>query len=204
MGDLAPVLSGCEATARSAGVGEEITFSAVTADADDVFVDFGDGSVASALPARYAYRESGTFRVTITATNAYGEDRCVIPVTVGDAYCQGVSELNAVNFGYGASSLTFDATSRLDETIEILRRCPSLCVTINGYSDGSEPGNALSVSQARANSVRDYYVTQGIDASRLRAVGRGVEPTANPKEDPGQGDRLARRVDSIPGSCAGF
>lgn len=200
----APVLAGCRATMASADIGQEVTFQASATDADDITVDFGDGSVASTLPARHAFRESGTYRVTITASNAYGQDTCTVGVTVGDAYCQGVSELSAVSFGYGAASLSYDATSRLDETIEILRRCPDICVTINGYSDGAEPGDALRISQARANAVREYYVAQGIESSRLRAVGRGIDPSANPKEDPGQGDRLGRRVDSIPGSCAGF
>ena len=200
----APTLAGCRASVQTAAIGEQVTFEASVTDADRVDIDFGDGSVASALPASHSFSQSGTYRVTITASNDYGQDVCEVMVTVGDAYCQSVSELSAVNFGYGASSLSYDATSRLDETIEILRRCPDICVTINGYSDGAEPGNAMSISQARANAVRDYYVAQGIDASRLRAVGRGIDPTANPKEDPGQGDRLGRRVDSIPGSCAGF
>ncbi|MEM0962577.1 MAG: OmpA family protein, partial [Bacteroidota bacterium] len=88
--------------------------------------------------------------------------------------------------------------------IEILRRCPDICVTINGYSDGSEPGDAMRISQRRADEVLQYYVAQGIDAERLRAIGRGVDPDANPKEDPGPGDSRARRADSIPSSCAGF
>ena len=200
----APVLAGCRATLASADIGEAVTFQASATDADEIYIDFGDGAMASELPVSHAFRESGTYRVTITASNAYGEDTCTVTVTVGDAYCQGVSELSAVSFDYGAAALTFDASTRLDETIEILRRCPDLCVTINGYSDGAEPGDAMRVSQARANAVRDYYVAQGIDTSRLRAVGRGVDPSSNPKEDPGQGDRLGRRVDSIPTSCAGF
>ena len=200
----APTLSGCRASTLTADVGEEVTFYGVATDADDVLVDFGDGSMASELPVRHAFDESGTYRVTLTARNDLGQDSCEFTVTVGDAYCQSVSELSAVNFDYGASRLTADATARLDESIEILRRCPDICVTINGYSDGTEPGNALRTSQARANAVLEYYVSQGIASSRLRAVGRGVDPGAEPKEDPGPGDRLSRRVDSIPSSCAGF
>ena len=65
-------------------------------------------------------------------------------------------------------------------------------------------GRLLRVSQARADAARQYYIGQGIDANRLRAIGRGVDPAANPKEDPGPGDSRARRADSIPSSCAGF
>ena len=200
----APTLSGCRASTLTAGVGEEVTFYGVATEADDVLVDFGDGSMASELPVDHAFQESGTYRVTLTARSDVGQDSCEFTVTVGDAFCQSVSELSAVNFDYGATQITSEAMSRLDESIEILRRCPDLCITVNGYSDGSEPGNALRTSQARANAVLEYYVAQGIDSARLRAVGRGVDPGAEPKEDPGPGDRLSRRVDSIPSSCLDF
>ena len=199
-----PTLAGCRATPTTVDVGEQVTINATATDADEIMVDFGDGTMASTLPARHAYSETGTYRVTITASNEYGEDTCVITVNVGDSYCDDITELNPVFFGYGSTTLTADATSRLDENIEILRRCPEICVMINGYSDGSEPGDAMRISQARADAVMNYYVAQGIDMDRLRAMGRGVDPDSNPKEDPGPGDSRARRADSIPSSCAGF
>ncbi len=199
-----PTLAGCRATPSRVDVGEQVTINATATDAETVSIDFGDGTTASTLPARHAYSDTGSYTVTITATNQYGTETCTIPVTVGDTYCDDITELNPVFFGYGASTLTADAMSRLDENIEILRRCPEICVTINGYSDGSEPGDAMRISQRRADAAMEYYVAQGIDADRLRAVGRGVDPDANSKEDPGPGDSRARRADSIPSSCAGF
>ena len=197
-------LAGCRATPTTADAGETITINATATDADEVTIDFGDGTTASSLPARHAYAETGSYSVTITAENQYGTDVCTIAVTVGDSYCAEITELNPVFFGYGATTLTADATSRLDENIEILRRCPDVCVTINAYSDGSEPGDAQRISQARADAVMQYYIAQGVDADRLRAAGLGVDPDANSKEDPGPGDSRARRADSIPSSCAGF
>lgn len=199
-----PTLAGCRATPTRVNTGEQVTINATATDADRITVDFGDGTTASTLPARHAYSSTGSYTVTITATNEYGSDTCTIPVTVGDSFCADITELNPVFFGYGATTLTADAMSRLDENIEILRRCPDICVTINGYSDGAEPGDAMRISQRRADAVMQYYVSQGVDADRLRAIGRGVDPDANPKEDPGPGDSRARRADSIPSSCAGF
>ena len=199
-----PALAGCRATPTTVDVGETVTIDATATEADEVTIDFGDGTTASSLPARHAYAETGSYSVTITAENQYGTDVCTIAVTVGDSYCAEITELNPVFFGYGATTLTADATSRLDENIEILRRCPDVCVTINAYSDGSEPGDAQRISQARADAVMQYYIAQGVDADRLRAAGLGVDPDANSKEDPGPGDSRARRADSIPSSCAGF
>ncbi|MGB3542609.1 PKD domain-containing protein [Rubrivirga sp.] len=201
---IPPTLAGCRATPSTVNAGEQVTVNATATEADEIMVDFGDGTMASTLPARHAYSSTGSYTVTITATNQYGTDVCTIPVTVGDSFCADITELNPVFFGYGAATLTADAMSRLDENIEILRRCPDICVTINAYSDGAEPGDAMRISQRRADAVMQYYVSQGIDADRLRAIGRGVDPDANPKEDPGPGDSRARRADSIPSSCAGF
>ena len=204
-----PALAGCRATPSAVDVGEAVTVDATVTDANDVTVDFGDGTTASSLPARHTYAAAGRYTVRITAESEFGTDTCTVPVTVEaapvvDAFCADITELNPVFFGYGSTTLSADARARLDENIEVLRRCPDICVTINGYSDGAEPGDAQRVSQARAEAVRQYYVGQGLDADRFRAVGRGVAPGANVKEDPEPGDARARRADSIPSSCAGF
>ena len=202
---IAPTLADCRATPSTVGPGGEVTVDAVVTGTEPVqiTVDFGDGTTASTLPARHAYAAPGEYTVTITVSNAYGTDVCTIPVLVGDTFCEDVTELNSVFFGYGSDALTADARARLDENIEILRRCPDICVRIYGYSDGDEP-NPLRIAQRRAEAVRDYYVAQGIDPDRLCPEGRGVDPEASPKEDPGPGDSRARRADSIPMPCAEF
>ena len=100
----APTLAGCRASMSRVDVGEQVTINATATDATSIRVDFGDGTTASTLPARHAYSETGAYTVTITATNQYGTDTCTIPVTVGDTYCDDITELNPVFFGYGAST----------------------------------------------------------------------------------------------------
>lgn len=68
---------------------------------------------------------------------------------------------------------------RLDEIAAALQADPSITnVDITGYTDrlGSEQYN-LKLSERRANAVRDYLVSKGIDGSRLNAYGKGE---ANP------------------------
>jgi outer membrane protein OmpA-like peptidoglycan-associated protein len=203
---VAAAISGCRATPASVDVNGAVTFNGtVTGTAPvTVSVDFGDGSAtASSLPARHTYTAPGSYTARITVSNSAGTNSCQIPVTVGDTFCATITELNPVYYGFGASTLTAAARGELDENIEILRRCPSICVTINGYADDQET-DVDRLSQRRADAVRDYYIAQGIPATRLRAVGRGQDPNANSKEDPGPGDSRARRADSIPSSCTGF
>lgn len=197
-------LTGCRATPSTVDVDQQFTVNGTATGATSVRVDFGDGTTASALPATHSYSSTGAYTVTITATGANGATQsCNVTVNVGDQYCTRITDLNSAFFGFNAATLTADARARLDENIEILRRCPQICVNINGYTDDQE-GDQTRLSQRRADAVRDYYVSQGIDASRLRATGRGQDPNANSKEDPGPGDSRARRADSIPTSCSGF
>ncbi len=196
-------LTGCRATPSTVDVGQQFTVNATATGATSVMVDFGDGTTANALPASHSYSETGNYTVTISSMNGAATETCRVQVAVGDQFCTRITELNPVYYGFNASTLTADARARLDENIEILRRCPAICVTINGYTDDQE-GDQTRLSQRRADAARDYYIAQGIDASRVRANGRGQDPNANNKEDPGPGDSRARRADSIPSSCSGF
>ncbi|RZA36053.1 MAG: OmpA family protein [Lysobacteraceae bacterium] len=68
---------------------------------------------------------------------------------------------------------------KLDEIAAALQADPNVTdVDITGYTDrlGSEKYN-LKLSERRANSVRDYLVSKGVDANRLKAYGKGE---ANP------------------------
>lgn len=68
---------------------------------------------------------------------------------------------------------------KLDEIADVLRRNPDIRnVRITGYTDrlGSDEYN-LKLSQRRADAVKNYLVSRGVEASRLAAVGRGE---ANP------------------------
>ncbi len=200
------MIAGCRATPAAADVNQAITFNGTVSGTAPVTisVDYGDGSApGTSLPATHTYANPGSYTARITVTNAAGSNSCTIPVTVGDTFCATIRELNSANFGFNEATLTAAGRARLDENIEILRRCPEICVTINGYTDNQER-DMQRLSQRRADAVRDYYIAQGIDASRLRAVGRGQDPNSNSKEDPGPGDSRARRVDSLPSSCATF
>ena len=196
-----PSLANCRVSPSRVGRGESVTFSANVTGTEpfEVTVDFGDGEEATGLPATHAYDDGGTYTATITATNAYGSDTCTVTVTVTDE-CDQVTELNTVFFDFEMSSLSAEARSRLDENIDVLRRCPDICVVINGYADPQER-DKLRLSERRAQEVMSYYVANGIDASRLTARGLGEAPNCNPKEDPGPGDRNCRRAESIPTDC---
>ena len=198
-----PPTASCRVSPSRVDIGQTVTVSGTIGGSEPytVSVDFGDGASASSLPATHSYSDPGTYTVTVTATNAYGSDSSTCTVTVGDSFCDEVTELNTVYFDYEMSSLSSEARSRLDENIEVLTRCPNICAVINGYADDQER-DKLHLSERRADEVQAYYVANGIDESRIVARGLGEHPDSNSKEDPGPGDRQARRADSIPVDCS--
>lgn len=64
--------------------------------------------------------------------------------------------------------------SQLNELVTFLKDNPSQKIIINGYTDNvGTPENNLNLSKKRANSVKDYLVSKGISASRLKTNGYG-------------------------------
>lgn len=82
-------------------------------------------------------------------------------------------------FDFNASTLRPGAETSLDDLLGKIRaRGDKSHITVTGYTDrlGDDTYNQR-LSQARAQTVRDYLVAGGIGADRVSAVGRGE---ANP------------------------
>ena len=82
-----------------------------------------------------------------------------------------------------------------EEIIPAMKQHPNLRAEVDGYTDsiGSDAYN-LKLSERRANAVRDYMVSEGIDASRIMTKGFGkANPVADNKTKEGRAKN--RRVE---------
>jgi outer membrane protein OmpA-like peptidoglycan-associated protein len=89
------------------------------------------------------------------------------------------------------------ARARLNEVAETLKMDPNREVTVEGHTDsiGSVQHN-MDLSQRRADSVRTYLVSRGVDASHIKAVGVGPSrPIAGNGSPEGRANN--RRVEII-------
>lgn len=103
--------------------------------------------------------------------------------------------LESITFETGSSVITAEGIAVLNATVEYLVTSPSVRLAIEGHTDsqGDEESN-LALSQARADSVRDHLVDQGIAADRLEAGGFGeTRPIAS--NDTPEGRAQNRRID---------
>jgi len=105
------------------------------------------------------------------------------------------ARLKGVNFSFDDDSLSPKAKATLDEAISLLQRSEYKTIEINGHTDhfGKQDYN-LRLSQRRASNVKDYLIEHGIDANRIKIVGRGDQSLIAKIEDKDQAE-LNRRVD---------
>jgi OmpA-OmpF porin, OOP family len=102
-----------------------------------------------------------------------------------------------VNFDTNQAVLKDDGQAAVKEIAALLRQQPALRLSIEGHTDNvGQPADNLRLSQARAEAVMKAVVAQGIDASRLKAVGRGQEqPVADNRQEAGRAKN--RRVELV-------
>ena len=103
--------------------------------------------------------------------------------------------LRGVNFQTGSARLTPASFEVLDGVIRSLRDWPEVMLEIQGHTDatGSRSTN-MRLSKQRAESVMNYFIQQGVPASRLRAVGYGPDVPISDNET-AAGRELNRRVE---------
>jgi peptidoglycan-associated lipoprotein len=84
-----------------------------------------------------------------------------------------------VHFDFDRFNLRADALKILDDAVAKLQANPEIQVTLEGHCDsiGSQQYN-LALGERRATSARDYLVSRGIAASRLRTVSYGEDRPA--------------------------
>ena len=86
------------------------------------------------------------------------------------------SPFQPVFFSYDQFEMDSSAQQALNGNAEILRKYPSWIITIEGHAD--ERGTAeynLALGERRALAARNYLVSLGIPADRLRTVSYGKE-----------------------------
>lgn len=81
-----------------------------------------------------------------------------------------------VYFAFDKSELRTDARETLARNAEFLKNHPDLGVTIAGHCDerGTNEYN-LALGERRANAAKDYLVSLGVSADRLRTISYGEE-----------------------------
>ena len=81
-----------------------------------------------------------------------------------------------VHFDFDRFNLRPDALKILDDAVVKLQANPEIRITIEGHADaiGTQEYN-LALGERRANSARDYLISRGVAAARIRTVSFGED-----------------------------
>jgi outer membrane protein OmpA-like peptidoglycan-associated protein len=104
-------------------------------------------------------------------------------------------QMNNLFFEYNKATLLKSSFSELDRVIYLLKNYPIDLVEVAGHSDsvGNEEYN-ISLSDKRAQAVRDYIIKKGIGKDKLVSKGYGKhEPIASNETE--EGRKQNRRVE---------
>jgi len=112
------------------------------------------------------------------------------PIKVGE-----VITLEGINFATNSWEITSIAEDQLEKALNAMKNYPELEVEISGHTDsrGGREWN-MELSQKRADSVKDWFVSKGISGSRITTVGYGPDQPVAPN-DTEDGRFKNRRID---------
>ncbi len=106
-------------------------------------------------------------------------------------------ELGDVYFAFDMYSLSAEARATLADNADILLANPGTMITIEGHCDerGTEEYN-LGLGERRASSAKNYLVSLGVSASRIKTISYGEERPFQwgHNEDAWSQNRLAHSV----------
>ncbi len=82
--------------------------------------------------------------------------------------------LRGVHFALDSAEILPRSYPILDENVRMLQKHPNVSVRVVGHTDstGTDKYNQ-GLSERRANSVMNYFISKGVSSSRLSSEGRG-------------------------------
>jgi outer membrane protein OmpA-like peptidoglycan-associated protein len=106
---------------------------------------------------------------------------------------------HGILFATGSDVLEAASTPTLAAIGAMMAAHPELRLTIEGHTDNAGDAAAnQALSERRAQAVRAYLVSHGVDAARLTAVGAGATRPAASNDTP-EGRQQNRRVELVRG-----
>jgi outer membrane protein OmpA-like peptidoglycan-associated protein len=106
------------------------------------------------------------------------------------------SILRNIYFDYGTAKFREESYDELNKLENMMRTNTKLIVEIAGHTDNvSSASFNMKLSQQRADAVRDFLISKGIDKQRVKAVGYGEERPLASNDDEIEGREFNRRVE---------
>lgn len=139
---------------------------------------------------------SESINIDLTQTKGFQEIKSD-PVKMAPIKEGSVVRLNNIFFDTGKSELRPESGPELDRLVTTLNENPKMTIEVRGHTDNTgsnEINNKLS--QDRADAVREYFISKGIEPDRVGSKGFGeTKPIAT--NDTEAGRQQNRRVEFV-------
>ena len=105
-----------------------------------------------------------------------------------------------VTFATNSANIASNFYSPLSSIASVLVQYPETRVIVNGYTDNTgSPSYNLDLSQRRAASVKNYFISQGVAAYRITSVGHGINnPRATNSTAAGRAENRRVEIQILP------
>jgi outer membrane protein OmpA-like peptidoglycan-associated protein len=135
--------------------------------------------------------------IDIVEKKSYQEinlDLYLIPIKAGQNLV-----MKNLFFTPGSPAIAMKSYPELRKMVAIIKQYPTMKITIAGHTDDGNGESARylqKLSDRRAEAVKNYFVTHGIESERIQTVGYGKDkPLASNKTD--EDRKMNRRVEFI-------
>ena len=146
----------------------EVDYDSLTGDYASVVL-FDADYIMTVKKEGYAYNSEYFSQEDSTIKGVVSRELDVKKMTVGQAY-----KLNNILFSTSSSELNKASKNIISDFAEFLKSNPKMIVAIHGHTDSAGDADAnMKLSQDRANSVYNFLIKSGINASRLSYKGFG-------------------------------
>nr|PZN57380.1 MAG: hypothetical protein DIU61_02265 [Bacteroidota bacterium] len=136
---------------------------------------------------------------TVTLPGAGTEPRTINRTVALRKLAVGVSGvLRNIYFDFDKWSFKSESYNELNKLERMMQQNPNIRVEISGHTDniGTKAYN-MYLSRKRAEAVKDFLTSKGIDARRIKATGYGETRPLASNDDEREGRELNRRVEFL-------
>ena len=118
------------------------------------------------------------------------------PVPEATTPAQGLV-LEGILFDSGRATVLAESFPRLDRVVEYMTHMTSVRIRIAGHTDNvGDARRNQALSETRAQAVRAYLVSHGIEGDRVEAIGYGDQRPVAPN-DTEEGRQQNRRIEAV-------
>jgi len=116
---------------------------------------------------------------------------------IGKKFTESKIVTHGINFDIDKANIKPESMGTLNMIVQVMKDNPGIKFEVDGHTDNSGTAeHNLTLSQQRANAVKDELIKLGIDASRLSAKGLGdTKPIADNSSIEGKANN--RRVEFV-------